>query len=269
MQLQLFDAIMPDTVPLLSTDLLTYYRLISQQPFTVVDVETTGYKPDNSRVIEVSILKATLQDGIQHQETHLINPGVKIPEQITRITGISQSMVDPAASPEQVWQQCLPPLSTGIFTAHNLSFDYGFIRAEFRQLGIEFSRPTQAQLCTVILSRLMLPELPSRSLPNLVQHFGFAVGASHRAAADTEACWLLAKHLLTEIQTAADEKLLPRFAQQWLPLGDAATILRCKGKTARSRLTAAGIEPRIVGRYDTAMYRRGDVERVYFDQISP
>lgn len=258
---------MPHSLPLLSTELLDYYRQASLHPFTVVDVETTGFKPDNSRVIEVSVIQATLDTGIQHQETHLINPGVIIPEQITRVTGISQAMITPAETPVTVWQRCLPLLNLGTFTAHNLSFDYGFITSEYRRLGMEFSRPQNQQLCTVILSRLMLPGLPSRSLPNLVQHFGFAVGRSHRAAADTQACWLLAQRLLTDIQSMPDVELLSRFAQQWLPLGDAAVILQCSGKKARSRLNQAGFTPRLVGRYNTAMYRRGDVERCLAEAV--
>jgi DNA polymerase III subunit epsilon len=258
---------MPHSLPLLSTELLDYYRQASLHPFTVVDVETTGFKPDNSRVIEVSVIQATLDTGIQHQETHLINPGLIIPEQITRVTGISQAMITPAETPVTVWQRCLPLLNLGTFTAHNLSFDYGFITSEYRRLGMEFSRPQNQQLCTVILSRLMLPELPSRSLPNLVQHFGFAVGRSHRAAADTQACWLLAQRLLTDIQSMPDVELLSRFEQQWLPLGDAAVILQCSGKKARSRLNQAGFTPRLVGRYNTAMYRRGDIERCLAEAV--
>lgn len=114
----------------------------------------------------------------------------------------------------------------------------------------------------------MLPELPSRSLPDLVQHFQFPVSHSHRAEADTIACWLLAKRLLTEIQNESDESLLQRFAQQWLPLGDAAAILGCSGKQARSRLEKAGVSPRL-GRHQTPLYQRGMVERVCLEQAEP
>jgi DNA polymerase-3 subunit epsilon len=234
---------------------------MSQQPFTVVDVETTGYKPPQSRVIEISVLRATLADGIQHQVTHLINPQVLVPANITRFTGISQAMVNGAESPSQVWQSCLPSLSTGILTAHNLSFDYAFLEAEFKQLGIPFMRSTTEQLCTVILARLMLPDLPSRSLPNLVEHFGFEVGQSHRAEADAIACWLLAKRLLTEIQSEPDDVLLARFARQWLPLKTVAEMLGVTTKQARARLDQASLEPRLVGRYQTPMYQRGAIER--------
>ncbi|MCY7322573.1 MAG: 3'-5' exonuclease, partial [Phormidesmis sp. CAN_BIN36] len=98
---------------LLSTDLLANYRRLSQQTLTVVDVETTGYQPPESRVIEISALRASLRDGIQHQQTHLINPDVLIPEKIVRFTGISQSMVDTALAPADVLEQYLPLLNTG------------------------------------------------------------------------------------------------------------------------------------------------------------
>lgn len=253
---------------MLSTDLLVFYRQVSQQLLTVVDVETTGSAPRTGRVIEVSVLQATLEDGIQRQQTHLINPQVAVPPQITQFTGITQAMVDGGLDGEQAWQACLPWLSQGVLTAHNLSFDYGFIRAEYGLLDVDFVRPREEQLCTVILSRLMLSELPSRSLPNLVRHFQFEVGRSHRAEADAKACWLLAERLLTEILNEDDAVLLNRFVRQWLPLEDAAAILKCTGRQARSRLLKAGVEPRLVGRHKTPMYQRGDVERVFLDAKS-
>ena len=251
---------------MLSSDLLANYRQISRQTLTVVDVETSGFKPIAGRVIEVSVLQASLTGGIQHQQTHLINPGVEVPAAITRFTGITQEMVDRATPAAEVWPQYLPLLDTGVLTAHNLSFDYGFLQSEFHQQGISYTRPFSQQFCTVILARLMLPELPSRSLPNLVQHFEFNVGRSHRAEADTLACWLLAELLLTEMLNETDEAMLARFAEQWLPLGDAAGILGCSGKQARSLLYQAGVTPRLVGRQKTAMYQRGAVERVLQSQ---
>lgn len=250
---------------MLSTDLLAYYRHVSQQLLTVVDVETSGYKPAYGRVIEVSVLQATLADGILCQKTHLINPQVSVPEKITRFTGISQAMVESAPLAAEVWPQYLPLLSTGILTAHNLSFDYSFIKAEFAKVGIEFARSRSEQLCTVILARLMLPDLPSRSLPDLVEHYGFAVGRSHRAEADTIACWLLAERLLTQILAEDDDVLLARFARQWLRLSDAADLLGCSDNRARSRLAQAGVEPHKVGRHNTPMYQRGAVERVLLE----
>jgi DNA polymerase III subunit epsilon len=249
---------------MLSTDLLNFYRQISHQTLTVVDVETTGSRPPKSRVIEVSVLQASLEHGIQRQKTQLINPQVPIPKPITHLTGINQAMVETAPLAADVWSDYLPWLNTGILTAHNLAFDYGFLRAELADVDREFSRPRDQQLCTVILARLMLPELPSRRLPDLVQHFGFPVAESHRAEADTIACWLLAQHLLQEIQTEADDVLLARFAQQWLPVSEAAKILRCSVKAAQAQLIKAGISPRISRRSGVALYQRGDIETVFW-----
>lgn len=247
---------------MLSTELLAHYRHLAQPPLTVVDVETTGKYADRNRITEVSVLQATLADGILHQQTDLVNSDTLIPESITRFTGISQEMVDAAAPAAEVFPRYLPLLNQGILTGHNLEFDYAFLQAEYARLGTRFDRPDSQQLCTVKLSRLMLADLPSRSLPNLVQHFGFAVERSHRAEADTIACWLLAKHLLTEIVEKPDEVTIAKFARQWIPLRYAAKILGCYPSEARSKLEAIGAKPRSDTRSKTASYRRGDVERV-------
>lgn len=253
---------------MLSTELLAYYRRISQQRLTVVDVETTGRYPSSSRVIEVSVLQASLADGIQQQKTNLIHPQTRIPAKIARFTGISQAMVETELPAAAVLPDYLPLLNTGILTAHNLEFDYPFLQAEYRRLGIEFNRPDTAHLCTVQLARLMLPDLPSRSLPDLVRHFQFPVSQSHRAEADTLACWFLAERLLTEMLQEEDSDLLARFARQWIPAGYAARILGCSQTEAISRLSAAGAASRFGGRgrSGTIMYRRGEVERMFYDQ---
>ncbi len=227
-----------------------------------MDVETTGVSPYRCRVIEVSVLQASLEHGIHWQQTHLINPRVAVPEQITQFTGITQAMVDAAPTPAEVWPKYQDALQTGVLTAHNLNFDYGFLRSEYQNLGLCYTRPTEQQFCTVKLARLLLADLPSRSLPNLVQHFGFQVGAAHRAEADTLACWLLAKHLLTQIQEIPEAKLLKQIDQTWIPIEAAALILGCEIVEARQRLVAAGLPTKYSSRRQTNLYRRGSVEKL-------
>lgn len=253
---------------MLSKELLAFYRQISLQSFTVVDVETTGRYAVDDRVIEISVLYASLADGIQHQQTDLINPEIKIPSKIRRFTGISQDMVDEAPLAADVFPAYLPLLNTGILTAHNIEFDYRFLQAEYQRVELSFSRPETEQLCTVQLARLMLPDLPSRSLPHLVTHFQFNVDCSHRAEADTIACWLLTKQLLTDVMNEDDDVLLARFARQWMPLRHAAKLLGCTQKETKHRLKAAGIPFRFVGqgKGGTFMYYRGDVEKIFHQQ---
>lgn len=251
---------------MLSRELLSHYRRLSQHCLTVVDVETTGSLPYSDRITEISVLQATLSGGLQHQKTDLVNPQIPIPSKIVQVTGITQAMVNAAPVAADVLPGYLPWLRSGILTAHNLEFDYPFLRAEYTRLGMAFLRPEHEQLCTVQLARLMLPDLRSRSLPYLVKHFQFNVEESHRARADTLACWLLAERLLTELLNESDEVLLNRFIRQWLPLKDAAKLLGCSSRVGRSRLEAAGVPSRTVGRGNnsTVMYRRGDVEQLYY-----
>jgi DNA polymerase-3 subunit epsilon len=251
---------------LLSSELLAFYRRVSRSVLTVVDVETTGSVAYKSRVIEVSVLQASLEDGILQQQTSLINPHVKIPPFITQMTGITPEMVGTAPTPEDVWVNCEPQLKQGILTAHNLDFDYGFLQAEYKRMGNHYYRPPSHRFCTVLLSRLLLAELPSRSLPNLVKHFNFEVGTSHRAEADTKACWLLAQRLLHRIQNEVDETLLTLFRQQWIRLTDAAAILHCRKDKAFKLLEQAGLDYRTSKRSQEPLFQRGPVEDTYFNQ---
>lgn len=259
---------------MLSTELLAYYRNLSSALFTVVDVETTGRYAWENRIMELSVLQATLSDGIQQHQTDLINPQTRVPLRIAHFTGIKQPMVDAAPEGKEIFPKYLPLLSQGILTAHNLEFDYPFLQAEYARLGTEFTRPESDQLCTVQLSRLMLPDLPSRSLPNLVRHFEFEVGRSHRAEADTLACWLLVQMLFTELLEQPDRTLLERFSRQRIPLKVAAQLLGCSAVEAQAMLETAGVASKFVGRGRTGtwMYRRGEVEQVVqrlHDRIDP
>lgn len=227
-----------------------------------MDVETTGGSAQSSRIIEISVLHASLKDGILFQKTDLINPGVPIPAEITRFTGITSAMVLPALSTAEVLPHYWDPLSSHVLTAHNLMFDYGFLKAEYLRLGQVFERPVSQQLCTVKLARLMLADLPSRRLSDLVQHFGFSVGRSHRAEADTMACWLLAQRLLSELNNEEDETLVNRFGNQWLQLADAATLMKCTPMQARQLLEEQGAKPRSSRHRTNPSYRRIDVERI-------
>ncbi|NUN63822.1 3'-5' exonuclease [Pseudanabaena biceps] len=242
----------------LSKDLLTYYRKISTEMFTVVDLETTGTKGDRDRIIEISVLQATLRDGIQQISTNLVNPQIPIPEQIVRFTGISQFMVDDLESAEILLPKYLPILQTGVLTAHNLNFDYSFLKAEYQRMGIDFT--ANEQLCTVQLSRLLLSHLPSRSLPKLVKYFGFNVGKSHRAESDAIACWLLLEKLLTQLLEAEDAEILLLFKQQWLSVENICEILQMPLEQVEKLLEESNIKKRYSARRQINLYQRQGVE---------
>ncbi|MGF1568728.1 MAG: PolC-type DNA polymerase III [Nodosilinea sp.] len=248
---------------LLSDHLLAYYRQLPNAQLTVVDVETTGSRAQGARVVEIALVQGTVQEGITYETSFLVNANVQVPYNITRLTGITTAMVSQGVAAETVWPILQPQLGQGVLTGHNLAFDYGFIQAEYSRLGIEFQRPEPQQFCTVILSRLLLADLPSRSLPQLVAHFGFDVGRSHRALADTKACWLLANLLLKTLDDTPDDVLRQQFAQQWVPLREAAKAFTCTKHELQQQLDGRGCEQRASRRSNRYLYRRGDIEALY------
>jgi len=148
--------------------------------FAIVDIETTGGKPGPDRITEIAII---LYDGHQVIDSFesLVNPERSIPYNITQMTGISNEMVAEAPKFYEVAKQVVEMTQGAIFVAHNVSFDYNFIKHEFQQLGYSFRR---RKLCTVRLSRKVFPGLRSYSLGNLIKHFDISVTDRHRAMAD-------------------------------------------------------------------------------------
>jgi DNA polymerase III subunit epsilon len=160
--------------------------------YAVVDIETTGLSPHWERITEIAVI---VHDGNQVVEefSTLINPERLIPSYITKLTGISNSMVEDAPRFCEIARKIVEMTEGKIFVAHNASFDYNFIRAEFSQLGYEFSRKT---LCTVKLSRKLIPGKRSYSLGNICAEMGIRNNESHRASGDAKATVKLLEHLL-------------------------------------------------------------------------
>ncbi|MDB4882588.1 MAG: polymerase epsilon subunit [Gemmatimonadetes bacterium] len=158
--------------------------LLSSLSFVVVDVETTGGRPDTGdRITEIAAV--TVRDGaiVDVYET-LVNPERSIPPFITRLTNISWEMVREKSPFRDVCEHVLRVLEGNVFVAHNAAFDWRFVSAEVaRATGREISG---RRLCTVRLARRLLPQLRSRSLDWVARHYGVEIepGMRHRAAGD-------------------------------------------------------------------------------------
>ncbi len=161
--------------------------------FAVIDVETTGGGINGNRLTEVCIV--LLKGGeIQDKYTSLINPEKHIPAQITALTGIDNEMVENAPKFHEVAKEIEDFMRDAIFVAHNVNFDYNVLRNEFKQLGFEFNRK---KLCTVRLSRKLIPGLQSYSLGRLCDAINIPLTNRHRAEGDTDATVILFKRLLS------------------------------------------------------------------------
>ena len=153
--------------------------------FAIIDIETCGAKFEfrKGRIIEICIV---LHDGLQVEQvfTTLINPECYISSYFTKINGITNDMVADAPKFYEVASKIIELTENRIFVAHNVGFDYSFVREEFQSLGYMYKRET---LCTVKLSRKLMPGRISYSLGHLCASIGIEIEGRHRAEGDAVA----------------------------------------------------------------------------------
>jgi len=150
-------------------------------PLAFVDIETTGSHFDRDRITEIGV-KSLIDGEIAIWES-LINPQTYIPQNIQKLTGISPGMVADQPPFEDLARELKAELEGKIFVAHNARFDYGFIKASFKRMGIDF-RPKV--LCTVKLSRLLFPDQARHNLDTIINVHGLQISARHRALGDAD-----------------------------------------------------------------------------------
>lgn len=179
--------------PELTKSGIIYYVL--NQTYVFVDIETNGGNGEHGKIIEVAALK--VHGGVViDQYVSFINPGSSVPYWITRLTGITGEDVADAPSFTDIADELFQFLDGAIFVAHNVLFDYSFLRRQFKAAGYDFAPQL---LCTVKLSRALYPEHTGHSLEKIIQRHHIPVAARHRALDD-------AKAMLTFTQIALAEK---------------------------------------------------------------
>ncbi|MFQ3237420.1 MAG: DNA polymerase-3 subunit epsilon [Paraglaciecola sp.] len=154
-----------------------------QQPYVVVDVETTGGCSAGHRITEIGVVKV-IDGRVVDSWSSLINPQRSIPASITRLTGISDAMVHTAPLFCDVLDSLENFMDGGIFVAHNVNFDYGFFKLEYARLERKFSLP---KLCTVREMRKYFPGSASYSLGKLSKEYNLSLDTHHRALCDAQA----------------------------------------------------------------------------------
>lgn len=155
-------------------------QMSSERRYAIVDIETTGGMARRDKITEIAIVIHDGKEVIDQYQT-LINPERSIPPFITNLTGITNDMVADAPLFCEVAKEIVLKTEGAVFVAHNARFDYGFLKEEFGRLGFTYTRK---QLCTVRLSKKMLPALKSHSLDSLIRHFSLPIDNRHRALDD-------------------------------------------------------------------------------------
>ena len=162
--------------------------------YTILDIETTGGKYNEEGITEIAIHKF---DGhnVVDKFISLVNPEKDIQPFVVNLTGINNKMLRTAPKFHEVAKRIVEITEDSVLVAHNAQFDYRILRTEFRRLGYNFERKT---LCTVDLSKNLLPDAESYSLGKLVRSLGIPMSERHRANGDAIATLKLFKLLLAK-----------------------------------------------------------------------
>ena len=156
-----------------------------------LDLETTGASADRDRITEIGLLEV-IDGRLVGEWSTLVDPGHAIPAVITSLTGITNEMVAGAPTFAEIGPGLLERLEGRLLVAHNARFDYAFLRAEFRRIGVRFRARV---LCTVRLSRALFPEHRHHNLDSIMERFGLSCAARHRALGDAQVVWAFAGEL--------------------------------------------------------------------------
>lgn len=162
--------------------------------YAILDIETTGGKFNEEGITEIAIYRFDGHEVVD-QFISLVNPEKEIQPFVVNLTGINNQMLRTAPKFYEVAKRIVEITDGALLVAHNAKFDYRILRTEFRRLGFEFERRS---LCTVDLSKKLLPDAPSYSLGKLVRSLGIPVSDRHRANGDALATVKLFKLLLAK-----------------------------------------------------------------------
>lgn len=148
--------------------------------YVVVDIETTGGKPNGNDITEIGIVHVQ-HNKISRSWSSFVKPDRSIPYNIQMLTGITDAMVADAPTFASLAPTLLEELKGDVFVAHSVNFDYSFIERAFKEAGINWRMP---KLCTVKYSKAMFPEFGRYSLAHLTQALAVANDNPHRALSD-------------------------------------------------------------------------------------
>lgn len=156
---------------------------LERENFVILDTETTGLEPKDCEIIEIAAMKVDNKE-IKDIFNQLIKPRQRISQEITNLTGITNEIVESAPALEDITAKFLKFIENSILVIHNAEFDLAFI-------DHKIFAPRKRQLknkvvCTLKLSRFLLPALSSHKLSNLARHFSVKADNSHRALGDVE-----------------------------------------------------------------------------------
>ncbi len=232
-------------------------------PYVVFDLETTGFSPEHSRIIEIGAVRVEGQK-ITDRFSTFVNPQIPIPLRIEQLTSINDSMVVGAKTIDEILPEFIKFCNGAALVAHNASFDYSFIKKNCENLGIDFEATV---LDTVSLSRFLLPRLTRFKLDTVAKHLGVVLDNHHRAVDDAECtahiflklCEKLKEQGIEDLDTLDEKGILSADAIRHLPTNHAVVLV--KNETGRVNLYRLISESHL-----NYYYRRPRIPKTIFEK---
>lgn len=191
--------------------------------YAVVDIETTGGYASANGITEIAVFITTGKKIIKKFHT-LLNPVYTIPKYISALTGITNEMVEFERPFSSIADELFELLNDKIFVAHNVNFDYSFVKHHLAQNGYELNCK---KLCTVRLARKVLPGSPGYGLGKICRHLGIKIEERHRAAGDAYATARLLHYLLRhDTNGNAQTMIKGKNKEQFLPPNVPAQLVK-------------------------------------------
>jgi DNA polymerase III epsilon subunit family exonuclease len=170
---------------------------LAEAGYVIFDLETTGAKAPPCRITEIGAYR--VRNGEVTDEFHtLVDPGVPIPQFITTLTGISDDMVSGAPAFRDIADDLIRFIGDSVLVAHNARFDMGFLNHEIGRVYEDYRLGNQS-LCTVQLSRKLLPDIENHKLNTVARHLSIDLLHHHRAADDALATAKIFINLLNDL----------------------------------------------------------------------
>ncbi len=186
--------------------------------YAILDIETTGGQYNEEGITEIAIYKFDGHEVVD-QFISLVNPEKPIQPFVVKLTGINNAMLRSAPKFYEIAKRIIEITEGTIVVAHNASFDYRILQTEFRRLGYDFKKQT---LCTVELSKKLIPDQASYSLGKLVRALGIPMADRHRASGDALATVKLFKMLLAK---DVEKEILKSFVKTEIKSGMSPKLL--------------------------------------------
>ncbi len=151
------------------------------ESYVVLDIETTGFSADNDEIIELSALRV-VDNKVVDEFSELVNPMRYVSPYITNLTGITPQMLQNAEKIPDVLKRFVEFVSDSMIMGHNVNFDIGFIDTKLQKyFNFGFNND---YIDTLKIARKMLPNLKSKKLGMIAQHFNFNTDGMHRGLKD-------------------------------------------------------------------------------------